>query len=245
MSAEWLTLILLALVAGFLPWQFSAEVMILRKERGLSRATAFAGGITLWRFLLGILLAFVFAGGLVILRNGFGAVAEFVGSGFEVGVELIQNRQGPVLDSLLILSGIMIVIRAIRIWTGEPDPDAPPPKILATLDSIGARAAFGFGLAWVAISANQWIFLMAGVHQILGLQGGLAVKLSAFVLFVAVASLLIMAPIVYYAVRPARAQSQLAAVEEKLSTGMRYLGAFRPAGIGLFLTWRGLIHLIA
>ncbi len=243
MDNPWFTLILLALAAGFLPWQFSAEVLILRKEQGLRRAAAFAGGLTVWRFLLGFVLAFVLAGGLAILNNGFGEIVDFISSGLEGGVERVQNRQGRVLDVLLIIGGIMLVIKMVRNWMSEVDPDAPPPKFLATLDSIGPRGAFGFGIAWMAISLAQWTFLFAGVEQILNFNGGPALKLAAFLLFLAVASLFILAPIVLYAIRPDKAQARLAAMEKKMDVGMRYLGIFFQGGIGLFLIWRGLLHL--
>ena len=243
MENPWVTLILLALAAGFLPWQFSAEVLILRKEHGLRRAVAFTGGLTLWRVLLGFVLAFVLAGGLAILNNGFGTIFAFIRSGLESGVERVQNRQGRVLDVLLIISGIMLVIQMIRNWMGEVDPDAPQPKILATLDSIGPRGAFGFGIAWMAISVAQWTFLIAGVEQILNFDGGPALKLAAFLLFLAVASLFILSPIVLYAIQPAKAQARLAAMEKKMDVGMRYLGILFQGGIGLFLIWRGLLHL--
>ena len=243
MENPWVTLIILALAAGFLPWQFSAEILILRKERGLGRAAAFTGGITLWRFLIGLILAFVLAGGIAIANNGFGSVFDFIGAGFESAIERVEGRQGPVLDVLLILCGIMLVVRMIRSWMGEPDPDAPPPKILGTLDSIGARAAFGFGLAWMAVSVAQWTFLLAGVQQILSFDGGILLKLAAYLLFLAVASLLILAPIVLYAIQPAKAQARLVAMEKKVDSGMRYIGILLQGGIGLFLIWRGLLHL--
>lgn len=243
MENPWVALILLALAAAFLPWQFSAEVLILRKERGLGRAAAFAGGITIWRFLMGLVLAFVFAGGLAVASNGPGTIMEFIRNGFESGVERVENRQGPILDILLILAGLILVVRTIRIGMGEPDPDAPPPKILKTLDSIGARAAFGFGVVWMALSVAQWMFLVAGVQQILNFDGGAPTKLAAYVLFMAVASLLILAPIVLYAIQPAKAQARLAAMETKVDVGMRYIGVFLQGGIGIYLIWRGLLHL--
>jgi hypothetical protein len=239
----WITLILLALAAGFLPWQFSAEVLILGKEHGLRRATAFTGGITLWRFLIGFVLAFVLAGGLAILNNGFGTILDFISAGFQSGVGRVENRPGRVLDILLILCGIFLVMRMIRNWNGGADPDAPPPKILGTLDSIGPRAAFGFGIVWMAVSVAQWTFLTAGVEQILDFDGGLALKVAAFLLFLAVASLFILSPIVLYAVQPSKAQARLAVMEEKMDVGMRYLGFFFQGGIGIFLIWRGLLHL--
>jgi hypothetical protein len=238
----WIALILLALAAAFLPWQFSAEVLILRKERGLGRATAFAGGITIWRFLIGIVLAFVFAGGLAVAGKDFGTIIDFISAGLQSGVESVENRPGRVLDVVLIFSGLLLLVRAIRSGMGEPDP-APPPKILGTLDSIGARAAFGFGVVWMALSAAQWMFLIAGVQQILSFDGGALLKLGAYILFMAVSSLLILAPLLLYAIQPAKAQARLAAMEEKMDGGMRYIGVLLQGGIGLYLIWRGLLHL--
>lgn len=242
MNNPWITLFLLALAAGFLPWQFSAEILILRRKHGLGRAAAFAGGIMFWRFLIGIALTFILAGGLIAIGNGTGPVQMFIRSGFQTVAEDIKNRQVVVLDILLMMSGIVLVLRSIRAGVDETDPDASPPKILGTLDSIGVRGAFGFGIIWMTVSVAQWTFLIAGVQQILDFDGGTAIKLFAFVIFLAISSALILFPILLYAIQPERAQVRLTAMETKLNTAIRRLAIVLQGGIGIFLLWQGLVH---
>jgi len=63
--------------------------------------------------------------------------------------------------------GILLLITAVKQWRKEDDPDAPPPKWMATISGLSTAKALGMGALLVAIAAKQWVFTLSaiGVHR--------------------------------------------------------------------------------
>ena len=68
-----------------------------------------------------------------------------------------------IVSTLLLVIGVLMLITAYKKWDKDEDPDAPPPKWIATVGSLSALKAFGIGAAVVALSAKQWVFTLAAI----------------------------------------------------------------------------------
>jgi len=110
-----------------------------------------------------------------------------------------------------ILLGVLLLLLAVRTWRKRPAPGSPPelPKWMAGLDSLGSGKALGLGVVLAAGNPKNLILVVgaaAGVAQ-LGLSTSDAVV--SLVVFVAIASLSIATPVVYYLVGGGKAKRQL------------------------------------
>lgn len=57
------------------------------------------------------------------------------------------------------ISGLLLLILAVRNLFGEDDPDAPPPKILTLIDKLGPLKLFGVGIG-LSLLQPRFIFLV-------------------------------------------------------------------------------------
>jgi len=58
------------------------------------------------------------------------------------------------------------LITAYKQWSRDDDPDAPPPKWLAMIDSVTPLKAFGIGIGVVVIGAKFWVFTLTAIAVI-------------------------------------------------------------------------------
>lgn len=110
-----------------------------------------------------------------------------------------------------IVLGLILLLLAARAWRHRPAPGTEPemPKWMAGMDSLGPGKAFGLAVLLAGVNPKNLILAAgaaAGLAQ-LGLSTTDAVV--SLVVFVAVASLSIAAPVVYYLVGGDRAAAQL------------------------------------
>jgi drug/metabolite transporter (DMT)-like permease len=110
-----------------------------------------------------------------------------------------------------ILFGVLFLLMAVRTWRKRPAPgaEAPMPKYLAGIDDLKPGKALVLGLLLAGLNPkNLMLSLAAGVGLAgLGLSTGEAV--GSLVVFVAVGSLTIAGPVVYYLVGGEKAKTAL------------------------------------
>ena len=71
MNSPWLSFILLAIAASFLPLQFGFEVSLFGKDDGIKNGFGFSLGVALFRIVLFVGLGVVFTGLLAVVSNLF------------------------------------------------------------------------------------------------------------------------------------------------------------------------------
>jgi hypothetical protein len=111
-----------------------------------------------------------------------------------------------------IVLGVALLALARRNWRKRPEPGAQPemPKWLATVESVSPVKAFGLAVALAAVNPKNLILTLgaaAGLAQVPGLSTTDAVV--AIVVFVVIASLTIVGPVLYALVGGERARASL------------------------------------
>jgi len=110
-----------------------------------------------------------------------------------------------------IVVGVLLLVMGLRRWRRRPaaGAEAEMPKWMSTVDSLSPLKALGLGVLLGAVNPKNLALAAAaaaGVAQ-LGISTGDAVV--ALVVFVVVASITILGPVVYYLVGGQRAEGEL------------------------------------
>jgi threonine/homoserine/homoserine lactone efflux protein len=119
-----------------------------------------------------------------------------------------------------IVLGVALLALARRNWAKRPAAGTQPaePKWLATVDTLSPGKAFGLGVALAAVNPKNLILTAgaaAGLAQVSGLTTTDAVV--AIAVFVAVASLTILVPVLYSLLGGERARTTLESAKVWLS----------------------------
>jgi len=105
-------------------------------------------------------------------------------------------------------------------------------------DSPAGLLALGF--AWAAVSLNQWLFTTAALGQILSLSEH-GTRLLATFLFLVIASLMLLLPIMLYLIGPGKAQAVLEKVDYWLKEAMPIVVIVVLFAIGLYFILDGIV----
>ena len=132
----WSSLIPLIIASAILPMQIIVTIVLRRSRSGLQAAASFVAGMTVLRLVQGFVLAVV------------------IGSA-QAASDQLASGAGPVLSTILLTAGILLLAAALRQWLTGEDPDAPPPRWLGLAESMKPRTAFGFGMLLVALG-GKW-----------------------------------------------------------------------------------------
>lgn len=166
-------------------------LLLLRSDRGLVKAAAFAAGAITVRVLQFVLFSRIF--GKVLKSGG-------------------ESELGLMSSILLLLAGIVLLITAVKTWFKETDPEAPPSKWLAALGRVSAPVAFGMAVVMMFLGFKQWVFTLSAIAIIDEANLGKIASVLAYVLFIAAAQSLMLAPIIASAVAPAGSSKIVAAM---------------------------------
>lgn len=209
--------------AGVVPIWAIMVLFLLRGEGGLVKAVCFAAGGIAVRLVQGVMFAWV-----------FGSADQAGGS---TGSSLI-------VSTLLLVVGILMLLAAYKQWRKEDDPDGPPPKWIAKIGGLSAGEAFGTGALLVAIAAKQWVFTLSAIGIIGQAQTSVPANIALFLVYVAGAEALVLAPIMAYAVAPGRSAKVLAAVQGWLERHNRVIVIVVSLGFGALFVVKGVSGLL-
>jgi hypothetical protein len=236
-------IILLGIVAGFLPLQFGAEISLLGGEKGVRKASGLAIGYTLFRFLLAVLIVVLSAGSMVALSGARGNIRSFLASILKHLGQTVTSGEHAVIDGLLVIAGAYLLYLGYGRLRGGAGADQMSEEDDKQRQRRGAIAMILLGFAWAAGGANQWLFTAAGMGQIMGLEANLAGRASAYALFLVLSSLMLMTPILFAVIRPDSAAGTLEKINETMTGVLGYVMTIGFFLIGAFLIWQGGIGL--
>jgi len=177
------------------PLPIVAVVLMLVTPR--AKANAFS-------FLVGWLVAIYVLGTIVILVAGAATPSD--------------DKPGWVAWVKIVL-GVLLLLVAVRQWSGRPRGDAEPPapKWMQAIDSMKPPAAAGLGALLGAVNPKNLLLVVSGAAAIsAAAPGSTGTQLGALVVFTVIASLGVIAPVVVYLAMGDRA----ATILDELKTWM-------------------------
>jgi hypothetical protein len=225
MNELFVSLLPFILGSALLPIQIIIVILILNSpHQGVLKASAYVGGMTLMRLLQGLVFG-------LILNNS----------------ELADDEQGKSLMVLILVTvlGIFLLATAYRQWRTEDDPDAPPPKWMAMIDSLTPLKALGFGLGLLLICGKCWVFTLGAIGEIAEAELGQLASTIAFLAFVLLAEILLLLPILIKLALPRQSKDLLASISSRLTQYNRPIVIGVSSVFGLIFLYKGLTGLLA
>ena len=222
MSATLISLLPMIIGSAVVPMQIIMLLLMLTSEKqGLAKAIAFVLGMTLVRLVQGVLFGLIFTGG-------------------QGASESSSEGSSWVVSTLLTVLGILLLISFYKALTGEEDPDAPPPKWMAMLDTMSPLLAFGIGAGLLLIGAKMWVFTLSAIGTIDDAALGQPASMITFVLFVLLAESLLILPILVRMILPGQSQAWLGALSSWLEAHNRQIVMVASLIFGLLFLYQGI-----
>jgi threonine/homoserine/homoserine lactone efflux protein len=223
MAATLSALLPLMIGAAIVPVWGIIILLILASEGGRVRALAFMAGSILVRLLQGLLFG-------IVLND----------SGSNTGGE-----SSPIASTLLLVVGILLFITGIRKWLKEEDPDAPPPKWMETLNQMSVGTAFVSGALLAVVAVKQWVFTLSAISVITASPITPAESVIVYLIYIFVASLIMLVPISISFASPERSASVLLSARHWLDRNSRVIMIVVSLVFGTFFVYKGLSGLLA
>lgn len=221
MGTVLIDLLPMILASAIVPVGLIINTILLMGENGKLRSAAFIGGVTLSRLIQGALFGFV-----------FGAAAE------------ASSGPSPVASTLLLVAGVLFLIKGVKTFLKEPDPDDPPPKWMAAIDSLTAGKLFLIGAGWVMIAIKLWVFTLAALQIIRDAYLGLTPSIIVYLIYAIGCIILMLIPLIMYIVAPAPTKTLLAKFRVWLEKNNRGIMIVVSAVFGVFFLYKGISGLL-
>lgn len=208
------------------PVQIIVSLLLLKSpDRGLLKAIAFVGGMTITRLLQGLIFGFIL----------FESLASTEGS----------KGKSSVISTLLLVLGILLLIAAYKKWRKQDDPDDVPPKWLTRIDSLNLLDAFKIGLSLPLIAVKLWVFTLSALATIGTAQLGQTPSIIVYLLFILLAESLMLLPILIRILLPERSTTALIKMSAWLTDNSRSITIAASLVFGLFFLHSGIRGLLA
>lgn len=212
--------------SAVVPLQIIIGLFLLKSPKhGLLKAIAYVSGMTVTRLLQGLVFSWVLSGSAALTEGDGG--------------------KNPVISTLLLVLGILLLIAAYKKWRGENDPDDPPPKWLTMIDSTTPLKAFGIGLGLPLIGAKLWVFTLGALTTIAAAQLGQPASTIAYLLFILLAESFMLLPILIRLLIPERSKFLLTQLSVWLSRNNRPISIAVSLVFGLLFLHAGIRGLIS
>jgi len=186
MSELWRNLVPLVVASAIVPAPLVVTILLLRSSA--ATAGAWVAGMTVVRLLQGLVFG-------VILSDATTA-------------DTAAGREAVFAVVLLVLSVTLFVTAAKQLLGGD-DPDAPPPRWMAAVESVGTGKAFALGAGLVGVNAKLWVFTLGAIAAIEEAHEGRHAGVVSYVAFVALVLAPQLAALAFALAAPARARRAL------------------------------------
>ncbi len=212
--------------SAVVPLQIIVGLLLLKSPaQGLFKAIAYVSGMTITRLLQGLIFGFVLSRSTALADGSSG--------------------KSPVISTLLLVLGILLLIAAYKKWRKVDDPDDPPPKWLTRVDSLTPVKAFGIGLGLPLVAAKLWVFTLTALATIASAQLGQPTSAIAYSLFILLAESLLLLPILMRILVPERSKSVLIDLSAWLTRNNRPITITVSLVFGLLFFQSGISGLLA
>jgi hypothetical protein len=214
MSALLPQLVVLAVGGSIAPPLLLLTILSLGSERPLPNAIALALGYFTTCAAIGI------AG--LTLFDGAGSAASTAGSVIGVAV------------------GALLIVLGFRSLLNAPDPDAQPPRWMASIHSMSPSRAFGFGMALFPVQIKNLAIFVACIELLVASSFSLQSSIVALGLVLAIFAIPILVLIGLYALVPLRASDVLGSLRTWMEKNGRAITVVVCFLFGVFFLVRGL-----
>jgi hypothetical protein len=216
---------LLPLIVGaaVVPVYSIAVLLLLQSDGGLLKASAFVSGGVIVRLAQGILFGQV--------------IGEACKENAEPGPKLI-------VSTLLLIVGILLLVTGFSQWLKQGDPDAPTPQWMSAISGLSALKAVGAGALFPIIAVKQWVFTLFAIGVIGEAGPGGTGAVGVYVFYVLATQMLVLPPIVAYAVAPHRTAKRLKAIQAWLERNNRAIVIVMSLVLGAWFLFKGITGLI-
>jgi hypothetical protein len=226
MGSVIVSLVPLIIGSAVVPVQIIIDILLLKSpRRGLLKASSYVGGITTMRLLQGLVFGLILTGGASTTTEG-------------------SSGKGPIVSTLLLVLGIFFLITAYKMWRKDDDPDAPPPKWLAMIESLTLLKAFGIGFGLMLIGAKFWVFTLTALAVISEAKLGQPSSAITYLLFVLLAESLLLLPIMVRIVLPGQSKAILDGISDWLNRYNRVIVVVVSLVFGLLFVYQGASELL-
>lgn len=215
-------LVPLGIGAAISPFASAICITLLSTRKPLVNASAFVLGYGAVLALIGALAFVGFADG---------------GSGSEEGSSAIKGT----IDAAI---GVLFLVLVLKMLLRAPDPNAPPPRWMAGIDSIGTGKALFFGVFSMATNVTSLPLYISGLKEIVTANIGTAGSIIVLALFMLLVVMELLVPIVVYAASPRRAGAILGATRRWLEKNNRVISILVFGVFGVLLLTRGITRLL-
>lgn len=198
-------------------------LVILRSPNGFVKAIAFVAGTTIMRMFQGIVFG-------SILRN-----SEAVRGG---------DNSALIVSVLLSVLGILLLIAAVKKLMNENDPDAPPSKWMTTFDRASAFVLLSMGVLATLIAPKLWVFTLSALGVIRGANLEPWDEFKLFLLYVLAAEVLLILPLLIYAVMPQQSAQVIHSASSWLMKHNKPITVTASLIFGIFFLAKGLSGLL-
>lgn len=212
--------------SAVVPLQIIIGLLLLKSpKQGLLKAIAFVTGMTITRLFQGLIFGLVLGG----------ATSSTGGSG----------GKSPVIATLLLVLGILLLITAYKKWNGEDDPDAPSPKWLTRIDSASPLKSLELGIKLPLVAPKLWVFTLSALATIADAKLDQPASTIAFLLFILLAESLLLLPILIRIFMPIKSRSILNRITSWLNRNNRPIVIAVSFIFGLWFLYSGISGLRA
>lgn len=224
MADVFVDLIPLILGATLAPIYPIIVLLLLQSERGLGKAIAFVASAVTVRLVQGAIFGLIF-------RSAVEAESA-------AGLQLLA-------PTLLTVVGILLLVMGVKKWRKEEDGEDQPPGWMSKLSEITVLKAAGGGALLMLVAVKQWVFTLSAIAVIEEAQPGLTAGVALYLLFVMATQMLVLPPIVAFAVAPEKSARPLAASQRWLQRHNRVIMIIVSFVFGAWFLLQGVSSLLA
>jgi hypothetical protein len=226
MKAVLVSLLPYIIGSAVVPLQIIIGLLLLKNpKQGLLKASAYLAGMTITRLSQGLLFSLVLSRSAALTEGNSG--------------------KNPVISTLLLVLGVLLLIAAYKKWSGENDPDDPPPKWLTMIDNSTPSKAFKIGLGLPLIAAKLWVFTLSALATIAAAQLSWSTSIITYSLFILLAESLLLLPILIRFFIPERSKILLADLAAWLTQNSRPITIAVSLVFGLLFLHSGISGLLS
>jgi len=226
METVFISLLPFIIGSAVVPLQIIINLLLLKSpQQGLLKAIAYVTGMTITRLFQGLIFGWILSGSSTLAED--------------------SNGKNPIIATLLLVLGILLLITAYKKWQGEHDPDDSPPKLLTMLDSLTPVKALGIGIGLPLIAAKLWVFTLSALATIAAAPLDQQTSVFLYLLFILLAESLLLLPILIRILVPARSKQMLAKLSAWLTQNSRPITITVSLIFGLFFLHSGITGLLA